>query len=247
MQADRSNMLKLFRSRRVAIPLLAAGVTLFVAFGGYKPIVGFAMEGMTGFLAGTAGGAESGAGPEPARETRSVDQVAVDQPAPTAVQPGPEMMLAQAQPTVGTAEPAPVQLAQAGPRGARPAGRADTLVATSPIDPGEPAADSALRKTVSAYTASFLRDPFYSLVQAGKDRPAKMLDVGRAKMVGSVWGESGIIALLEDDSGRSYALKVGDRVLNGRTISVTPASVTFSLTMFGISKTVTLELAEEGE
>jgi hypothetical protein len=66
-------------------------------------------------------------------------------------------------------------------------------------------------------------------------------------MVGSVWGESGIIALLEDKTGRSYALKVGDRVLNGRVIAVTPASVTFSITTFGITKTVTLELAEEGE
>ena len=100
---------------------------------------------------------------------------------------------------------------------------------------------------MKVYTASFLRDPFYSLVQAGKDRPTKLMDVGRGKMVGSVWGESGIIALLEDDTGRSFALKVGDRVLNGRVISVTPASITFSITVFGLTKTVTLELAEEGE
>jgi hypothetical protein len=66
-------------------------------------------------------------------------------------------------------------------------------------------------------------------------------------MVGSVWGESGIIALLEDDIGRSYALKVGDKVVNGRVISVTPASVTFTITAFGLTKSVTLELAEEGE
>ena len=53
---------------------------------------------------------------------------------------------------------------------------------------------------------------------------------------------------LTDDGLRiAVDLKVGDRVLNGRAIAVTPASVTFSLTMFGISKTVTLELAEEGE
>ncbi len=98
-----------------------------------------------------------------------------------------------------------------------------------------------------AYTATYLRDPFYSLIKAREKRPAKLLDVSRAKMVGSVWGESGIIALLEDDSGRSYALRVGDRVLNGKVVSVTPASVTFSITIFGLTKTVTLELAEEGE
>jgi hypothetical protein len=66
-------------------------------------------------------------------------------------------------------------------------------------------------------------------------------------MVGSVWGDSGIIALLEDEAGRSYALKVGDKVVNGRVISVTPASVTFSITVFGLTRSVTLELAEEGE
>jgi len=243
MQVDRSNMLKLFRGRRVAIPLLAAGVTLFVVFGGHKAIVGLAMEGMTGFLAGTAGGAENDAALEPVLETQRADDTSA--PAP---EPQIEMLLAEAEPPADAAQSVPTQASQAQLPAAGVSPEADTLVA--PVVPPALApavADSSVRRTVSAYTASFLRDPFYSLVQAGKDRPAKMLDIGRAKMVGSVWGESGIIALLEDDSGRSYALKVGDKVMNGRTISVTPASVTFSLTMFGITKTVTLELAEEGE
>lgn len=247
MQVDRSNMLKLFRSRRVAIPLLAAGVTLFVAFGGYKPIVGFVEEGMTGFLAGTAGGAEHRTAPGPVAGKGSADQ-------PRATAPQREILLAEAEQPAMATQTVPLQVAQATQRAKAAGGGTDTLTATVPARQIEPAGtegaagtEVAVRRTVSAYTASFLRDPFFSLVQAGKDRPAKMLDVGRARMVGSVWGESGIIALLEDDSGRSYALKVGDRVLNGRAIAVTPASVTFSLTMFGISKTVTLELAEEGE
>lgn len=100
---------------------------------------------------------------------------------------------------------------------------------------------------VQAYTASYLRDPFYSLVKAEAEKPSKLLDVSKAKMVGAVWGESGIIALLEDDKGRSYALREGDRVLNGRVSKVTPSSVTFVLTIFGITRQVTLEIAEEGE
>jgi hypothetical protein len=243
MQVDRSNMLKLFRGRRVAIPLLAAGVALFVAFGGYRAIVSFAMEGMTGFLAGTAGGAESDAVLTPAPDAHRADRSSAP-----ALEPELEMLLAEAGPPAEAVQSVPIQVSQAQPPAPKAALGEDTLTAAVVPPVLQPAvADSAVRKTVSAYTASFLRDPFYSLVQAGKDRPAKMLDVGRAKMVGSVWGESGIIALLEDDSGRSYALKVGDKVMNGRTISVTPASVTFSLTMFGITKTVTLELAEEGE
>jgi hypothetical protein len=243
MQVDRSNMLKILRSRRVAIPLLAAGVTLFVVFGGHKAIVGFAMDGMTGFLAGTAGGAESDAALKPTPEAHRTDRLSAPTPEPQI-----ETLLAEAEPPAEAVQSVPLEVSQAQPQAAGTVPQADTLVA--PVVPPtlQPAvADTAVRKTVSAYTASFLRDPFYSLVQAGKDRPAKMLDIGRAKMVGSVWGESGIIALLEDDSGRSYALKVGDKVMNGRTISVTPASVTFSLTMFGLTKTVTLELAEEGE
>lgn len=104
-----------------------------------------------------------------------------------------------------------------------------------------------VRKHIEAYTASYLRDPFYSLISADKDMPNKLLDISRAKMVGSVWGETCIIALLEDDAGRSYALKAGDKVVNGKVVSVSPASVTFSVTVFGLTKNVTLELADEGE
>jgi hypothetical protein len=103
------------------------------------------------------------------------------------------------------------------------------------------------RDVIRTYTASFLRDPFHSLVTKGEGRSSKLLEVAGARMVGSVWGESGIIALLEDEANRSYALTVGDRVINGHVVSVTPASVTFSITVFGLTRTVTLELAEEGE
>jgi hypothetical protein len=104
-----------------------------------------------------------------------------------------------------------------------------------------------VRKHVKAYTASYLRDPFYSLISADRDMPNKLLDISRGKMVGSVWGETSIIALLEDDAGRSYALKAGDKIVNGKVVSVSPASVTFSVTVFGLTKNVTLELAGEGE
>jgi hypothetical protein len=103
------------------------------------------------------------------------------------------------------------------------------------------------RHTIQTYTATFLRDPFQSLIARDERAPSKLLDVSNASMVGAVWGDSGIIALLEDEAGRSYALKVGDKVVNGRVISVTPASVTFSITVFGLTRSVTLELAEEGE
>ena len=146
--------------------------------------------------------------------------------------------MAQAEP--GTqAEPADEAVA--------PAGGSLTAQPPAADDAESPEAHEIVRSRLKAYTASHLRDPFYSLISADKAMPNKLLDISRAKMVGSVWGEKSIIALLEDDAGRSYALKAGDKIVNGKVVSVSPASVTFSVTIFGMTKNVTLELAEEGE
>jgi hypothetical protein len=252
MQVKRSNILRHFRGRRAVIPLVVAAAAIFVVAGGYKGIVGFAMDEMTGFLVGTGDASMNEAvasAPLPkagdgAKGTASSGPAA---PEPAVAFRGePPLELAQADPTPRETAPAPSTTAKAAPAAAEPVG-APPGQAPPGIAPVAPEDSASVRSVESVYTASFLRDPFYSLVQAGKDVPTKLLDVSGAKMVGSVWGESGIIALLEDDTGRSFALKKGDRVLNGRVISVTPASVTFSITVFGLTKTVTLELAEEGE
>lgn len=238
MKYDRSRILGRFRGRRAAIPILVVAAILFLGLGGYKVIVSFAMDEVTGFLAGTEAGRDrpllaQAAPVKPGADTQAQSRpVAAPGEEPAAVTPEKTVVPPTAgAPTAG--EIKPVLEVQPG---------SDSLAAESA---GEDS--TAIRRKMKVYTASFLRDPFYSLVQVGKDRPAKMLDVGQAKMVGSVWGESGIIALLEDDSGRSFALKVGDRVVNGKVISVTPASVTFSITTFDLTKNITLELAEEGE
>jgi hypothetical protein len=227
MKYERSGILGRFRGRRAVIPFLGVAVILFLGFGGHKAIVSFAADEVTGFLAGTDTG-------------------------------GDRPLLAQAVPAKPGAETKAESRAVVAP-GKQPAAVAPAVVTLAALTPAAPGSESlivaqsagedstAVRRKMKVYTASFLRDPFYSLVQVGKDRPEKLLDVGQAKMVGSVWGESGIIALLEDDSGRSFALKVGDRVVNGKVISVTPASVTVSITAFDLTKNITLELAEEGE
>jgi hypothetical protein len=260
MKGERSSPKSLLRRKRVLIPLLALAALVILGLGGYKGITSFAMDEMTGFLVGTGGRADDGlvvkagvpgsaqaARPAATPETRSgaapeAAAVAGNAPAEAPSQPVSRVEAAVVE--------APVMLAQGEP--AAKAREATLELAAAPASaPGgiapAPAEPGAVRAAEKAYTASFLRDPFFSLVQAGKDRPSKLLDVGRAKMVGSVWGEAGIIALLEDDTGRSYALKVGDRVLDGRVISITPASITFSITVFGLTKSVTLELAGEGE
>jgi len=142
-----------------------------------------------------------------------------------------------------------VKMAQADAGGAAEpgavSGRESEIDAAIQSEP--PEQHEIVRKRMNAYTASYLPDPFYSLISADKDLPNKLLDISRGRMVGSVWGEKSIIGLLEDDAGRSYALKAGDKIVNGKVVSVAPASVTFSVTIFGMTKNVTLELAEEGE
>ncbi|HVP56483.1 MAG TPA: hypothetical protein VMU02_00165 [bacterium] len=238
MKYDRLGFLGRFRGKRAIFPLLGVAVALFLALGGYKVIAGFAMDEVTGFLVGT-----EARGDHPQVAQATAPKLTAQVKAATKAAPEPAQSPAAA--TAAAPATAPVPAAPTPPPAAisAPASSAESLAKAVPAVEDS----TAIRKKMQVYTASYLRDPFYSLIQVGKDRPAKLLDVGQAKMVGSVWGESGIIALLEDESGRSFALKVGDRVVNGKVISVTPASVTFSITTFDLTKNVTLELAGEGE
>lgn len=242
MPAKAKHMLMFFRGRRGAILLVAVGVALFFALGGHRAVANLALNEMAGFLLGTGeveyevertdvAGA-SGAVSEDAVTVPARVDVAQEPPSPPAAVVSASALLEVV--TVTPAEASPVEdeevlLAQAG---------SDTSVA---------AVDLPSRQTVQTYTASFLRDPFRTLIGEDEGALSKLLDVSSARMVGSVWGDTGIIALLEDEAGRSYALKVGDKVVNGRVVSVTPASITFSITVFGLTRSVTLELADEGE
>jgi hypothetical protein len=224
---------KYFRGGRIAIPIVVVAVILFFALGGHRKIMDYAVDETAEYLSGGTEMTEE----TPATEGGMVEETVAD------------AQVAQTK----AAESRPVEAVVAQAESEAPAEPTKPPPVTEPDVLGEEAAEiepeeaGIGRKRISVYTASYLRDPFFSLVTSGEAAPAKLLDVSRARMVGSVWGESGIIALLEDDGGRSYALKVGDRVVNGSVISVTPASVTFSITLFGMKKTVTLELAEEGE
>jgi len=237
MPAKAKQMLMFLRGKRGAILLVAIGVALFFALGGHRAIFNVALNEMAGFLLGSGDVEYEEMAETPSveiiEETAVVDEE--EEPARTVIVSAGALLEAVQATEVLAAdlEDERVELAQAG---------SDTAVGG--LDAGE---DAPPRRTIQTYTATFLRDPFQSLIARDERAPSKLLDVSSARMVGSVWGDSGIIALLEDEAGRSYALKVGDKVVNGRVISVTPASVTFSITVFGLTRSVTLELAEEGE
>jgi hypothetical protein len=236
MPAKAKRMLMFFRGKRGAVLLVAMGAALFFVLGGHRVVFDLALNEMAGFLLGS-GDIEY----EEAADTHSAGSVenateAVEEEAPRTAILSASALFEAVHATDALAsdlDDGAVELAQAG---------SGTSEAVADSDEAAPP-----RTTIQTYTASFLRDPFQSLIARDERAPSKLLDVSNAKMVGSVWGDSGIIALLEDEAGRSYALKVGDKVVNGRVISVTPASVTFSITVFGLTRSVTLELAEEGE
>jgi Tfp pilus assembly protein PilP len=237
MPAKAKQMLMFFRGRRGAILLVAVGVALFFVLGGHRAVVNLALNEMAGFLLGT-GDVEY-----------EVEHVNV---ADASVAVSEEATTVQAQedrvsPTALVSANTLLEAVRVTPAEASPADEEEMLLAQAGSDTSGAAMDIPSRQSVQTYTASFLRDPFQSLISEDERTASKLLDVSNARMVGSVWGDTGIIALLEDEAGRSYALKVGDKVVNGRVVSVTPASITFSITVFGLTRSVTLELADEGE
>jgi hypothetical protein len=233
MPAKVKQMLMFFRGKRGAILLVAIGVALFFALGGHRAVFNLALNGMAGFLLGS-GEVEY----EEVAEPPSVE-IVEDTPVVEPEEEPSHAVIVSAGTILDAVQATEAQAAEVGEGETAEAGSDSAGAGTGEEEPP--------RRTVQTYTATFLRDPFQSLIARDERAPSKLLDVSNARMVGSVWGDSGIIALLEDEAGRSYALKVGDKVVNGRVVSVTPASVTFSITVFGLTRSVTLELAEEGE
>jgi Tfp pilus assembly protein PilP len=237
MPAKAKQMLMFFRGKRGTILLVAVGVALFFVLGGHRAIANLALNEMAGFLLGTGDVEYEGEHVNVADASDAVREDANTVPAQEAPAPPAALVSASALLEVVTVTPAE----------AAPLEGEEVLLAQARSDTSLAAVDLPSRQTVQTYTASFLRDPFKTLIGEEEGAVRKLLDVSSARMVGSVWGDTGIIALLEDEAGRSYALKVGDKVVNGRVVSVTPASVTFSITVFGLTRSVTLELADEGE
>lgn len=119
---------------------------------------------------------------------------------------------------------------------------------------GQPAAttqskDASIRKNNYYYSAFNRRDPFSSLIVGDFISEKKMspVELGRVELVGIVFGELDRFALLEDDKGFSYIVRVGDRVKNGSIVAIGDESMVARVTNFGQTRKVTLRLAKRGE
>ncbi len=123
-----------------------------------------------------------------------------------------------------------------------------TVIATS----GSLAAESKkvkLRENKYYYSAFNRRDPFKSLIVGDFVRKTKMtiVDLSTVELVAIVRGELDRFALLEDDKGYSYILRVGDRVRNGTVVAIGEDSMVARVTNFGQTTKLTLHLSNREE
>lgn len=135
--------------------------------------------------------------------------------------------------------PAAPANAQAAPAQTAPA-QPDTAAAVAPA----PGAKVVLRENLYYYDAFNRRDPFRSLIDGAFNQSDRMdvVNLSAVQLVGIVRGEVDRFALLEDASGYSYILRVGDRVHNGSVVSIGEDELVARVTNFGQTTTVRLRL-----
>jgi hypothetical protein len=104
--------------------------------------------------------------------------------------------------------------------------------------------ESEIRDTGPDYSSFGKRDPFDALVtptdQGG--RTSDLVDPDMVRLVGVMWGGTGIYAIVEDGRRRGYVLREGDRILHGRVVSITRESVLIHQMIHGEFKSVELHL-----
>ncbi len=103
---------------------------------------------------------------------------------------------------------------------------------------------NAIRDNEFFYQSFGRQDPFKILV-AGDFEQAKaggLLDVNSAHLVGVMWAQDDRFALVENGDGFGYILRVGDRIKNGRVVSIRKNSLTARVTLYGITNKVVLKL-----
>lgn len=106
-----------------------------------------------------------------------------------------------------------------------------------------------IRENSFFYSAFNRRDPFASLIVGDfvSDKQMSPVDLGRVELVGIVKGELDRFALLEDDKGFSYIMRIGDKVRNGSVVAIGDDMMVARVTNFGQTRKVTLRLAKRGE
>ncbi len=127
-----------------------------------------------------------------------------------------------------------------------PVAQAETTGNPGSVSPSQEsrARINALRSNEFFYQSYGKTDPFKVLVVGDYEQTSSsdVVDMNSAKLVGVMWGQDDRFALVEDGDGFGYILRVGDRVRNGRVVSIRKNSLTARITLYGITNKVLLKL-----
>lgn len=87
-----------------------------------------------------------------------------------------------------------------------------------------------------SYEIKGRRDPFIPLVKEEEEGISveRKLNVENLTLLGVLWGPSGKVAVLKDQTGLGHVLRVNDRVAGGKVVSITQNSIVFELKQYGI-------------
>jgi len=119
---------------------------------------------------------------------------------------------------------------------------APDTTASMPLAPKK----TILRENSYYYGAFNRRDPFRSLVEGTfvRDSIMELVDLTAVELVGVVRGDLDRFALLEDEKGFTYIMRVGDKVRNGTIVAVGDDTMTARITTFGQTSQYTLRMVQ---
>ncbi|MDH3197598.1 MAG: hypothetical protein OEO21_05095 [Candidatus Krumholzibacteria bacterium] len=125
---------------------------------------------------------------------------------------------------------------------AAPAAEAPDTTASAPPAPKK----TILRENNYYYGAFNRRDPFRSLVDGTfvRNTLMELVDLTAVELVGVVRGDLDRFALLEDEKGFTYIMRVGDKVRNGTVVAIGDDTMTARITTFGQTSQYTLHMVQ---
>ncbi len=97
------------------------------------------------------------------------------------------------------------------------------------------------------YNSFGRRDPFLPIIES--ELSDNELDIDQMKLVGIIWDDQFPLAVLEHrkQTGISLALKIGDRIPNGKVMRITRSTIQFEISEYGVARTYTLKLVSPEE
>ena len=101
------------------------------------------------------------------------------------------------------------------------------------------------REEPVVYEAAGRRDPCRALITDEKKEgqvETEFLRMEGASLKGVVWSDGQYLALITDKDGKSFVLREGDPVYQGRVISVTQSKAVFEVADFGDYQQITLKV-----